>query len=70
MAKTEDYAAALSELEQLHAEGRIDQGAYEVHRARLIDEAKRPLRAVDVVRNLVVSGLIVLVVVLVLAALV
>lgn len=60
MGNSEDYAAALTELEQLHAAGKIDQGRYEVHRARLLDEAKRPLRAVDVARNLVVSALIVL----------
>jgi len=68
MAKTEDYVAALSELEQMHAEGRIEDARYEVHRARLMDEARRPLRPADVVRNLIVTAVIVVAFVLLLMA--
>lgn len=39
-----DYAAAMRELEQLHSEGKIDQAAYELHKAKLLAEASKPVR--------------------------
>ena len=54
MAKTEDYVAALSELEQMHASGQIDDARYEVHKAAILGEAGNPnARTLRAIRTLV-----------------
>ena len=41
MAKPQDYADALRDLDAMRASGQIDQAAYDVHRARLLAESTK-----------------------------
>lgn len=70
MPRSQDYEAALRELEHLYAEGRIDSAKYEVHRTKLLSEAAKPqLRWWQVPLNILTTLAIVVVIVFVLMAL-
>lgn len=46
--KSEDYAQALEQLEQLHRSGQISDARYELHKQKLLSEASRPKRSLGV----------------------
>lgn len=62
MTRTDDYAQALNELEQLHNAGKIPDVQYELHKARLIAEAtKPPSRAGWIILSLLAVAVLVII---------
>lgn len=68
MKTTDEYAAALDDLERMRADGKIDQSRYEVHRAALLGEVAQQggSQTLRTIRTLVAIPVVLFLIVLVL----